>query len=152
MSPNMYTQQELDRKLLDAANALRGPVDPADFKAYIFPLLFFKRISDTWEWEYARALDEFDGDDDLARLPDNFRFVLPDGCLWRDVQDLNENVGAGLQTILDRIQEANPDALAGIFGGANWADKERLPEHALTNVLDVFDTLRLDPENVPYDL
>lgn len=39
MSPK-YSQAELDRKLLDAVNCLRGPVDPADFKAYIFPLLF----------------------------------------------------------------------------------------------------------------
>jgi type I restriction enzyme M protein len=46
----MYTQQELGAKLLDAANALRGPVDAADFKAYIFPLLFLKRISDICCW------------------------------------------------------------------------------------------------------
>src|SRR3954453_2800551 len=99
----MYSQAELDRKLLDAANALRGPVDPADFKAYIFPLLFFKRISDTWRWEYGRALEEFEGDDALAGLPDNFRFVLPEGCLWEDLQKVDENIGAALQTILDRI-------------------------------------------------
>jgi type I restriction enzyme M protein len=148
----MYSQAELDRKLLDAANALRGPVDPADFKAYIFPLLFFKRISDTWHWEYERALEEFDGDEELARLPDNFRFLVPEGCTWEDLQKVSENVGAALQTILDRVQEANPDTLAGIFGGAQWANKDALPEHALTGVLDVFDGLRLDPESVPHDL
>ena len=36
------TQQELEGRLWAAANSLRGPVDPADFKAYIFPLLFYK--------------------------------------------------------------------------------------------------------------
>src|SRR5687767_4559653 len=59
----MYSQAELDRRLLDAANALRGPVDAADFKAYIFPLLFYKRISDTWRWEHDQALKSFDGDE-----------------------------------------------------------------------------------------
>jgi type I restriction enzyme M protein len=147
-----YSQQELDRKLLDAANALRGPVDPADFKAYIFPLLFFKRISDTWRWEYAKAIEDFDGNEELARLPENFRFVIPEDCLWEDLQKVAENVGAALQLILDRIQEANPDTLGGIFGGAQWANKEALPEHALTNVLDVFDSLKLDPETIPHDL
>src|SRR5215207_982813 len=151
MTP-MHSQQELDRKLLDAANCLRGPVDPADFKAYIFPLLFFKRISDTWEWEHTTALERFDGDEELAALPDNYRFVVPEGCLWKDVQALSENVVAGLQRILDRIEEANPETLGGIFGGAQWADKSRLPESALTAVLDVFDSLRLDPESVPHDL
>lgn len=37
---------ELENWLWGAANILRGPVDASDFKAYIFPLLFFKRVSD----------------------------------------------------------------------------------------------------------
>lgn len=148
----MYSQTELDRKLLDAANCLRGPVDPADFKAYIFPLLFFKRISDTWRWEHSRTLDEYDGDEDLARLPENYRFVIPGGCLWEDVEKVAENVGAALQDALDRIQEANPEKLAGIFGGVQWADKNRLPEERLVAVMDVFASLKLDPVNTPNDL
>lgn len=148
----LYTQQELDRKLLDAANCLRGPVDPADFKAYIFPLLFFKRISDTWRWEHARLLQEFDEDEKLARLPDNYRFVIPEGCLWKDVEKVAENLGAALQTALDRIQEANPEKLAGIFGGVAWGDKQRLPEAALVAVMEVFSSLQLDPDSAPNDL
>lgn len=148
----LYSQQELDAKLLAAANALRGPVDPADFKAYIFPLLFLKRISDTWKWEHALALERFAGDEALAALPENYRFNVPPGCLWDDVLALPENVGAGLQLIFDRIQEANPEALAGVFGTVQWANKEVLPEERLVAVLDVFTTLKLDPDSVPHDL
>lgn len=165
MNPQpMYSQQELDAKLLAAANALRGPIDPADFKAYIFPLLFLKRISDTWHWEHARALELFDGDEDLAALSDNYRFVVPQapdgkrdasvpqGCAWDDLIVLEENVGAGLQLILDRLQEANPDTLAGVFGAAQWSNKAVLPEERLTAVIDVFTSLQLDPESVSHDL
>ena len=53
---------ELEQYLWKAANILRGPIDNADFKAYIFPLLFFKRISDTYDEEYSRALKESDVD------------------------------------------------------------------------------------------
>jgi len=53
---------ELEQYLWDAANILRGPVDASDFKAYIFPLLFFKRISDVYDEEYRQALDESGGD------------------------------------------------------------------------------------------
>jgi type I restriction enzyme M protein len=148
----LYTQQELDSKLLAAANALRGPVDPADFKAYIFPLLFLKRVSDNWLWEFAKALELYDGDDDLARLPENFRFVVPEGCLWDDVLALHENVGAALQLIFDRLQEANPETLAGVFGTVQWANKQVLPEERLLLVLDVFTSLRLDPDSVTHDL
>jgi type I restriction enzyme M protein len=154
------TQQELEQRLLAACNCLRGPVDPTDYKAYIFPLLFMKRISDYWDWEYAGALEAFDGDENLARLDDNFRFILPDadpdkdlpGCHWKDVQALSENIGVGLQTILQRIELANSDTLAGIFGDVQWANKEKLPEHALLNVIDEFSTLDLSPANAPGDV
>lgn len=147
-----YSQAALDRRLLAAANTLRGPVDPADFKAYVFPLLFFKRISDTWAWERERAFDAFNGNEELAAHPDNYRFVLPAGCRWDDALALHENVGAGLQQILDRIQEANPETLAGIFGDVQWANKEKLPESSLTNLLDVLSSLQLDPASVSHDL
>lgn len=52
---------ELESYLWGAANILRGPVDQADFKTYIFPLLFFKRISDVYDEEYAQALEESSG-------------------------------------------------------------------------------------------
>lgn len=152
MHGTKYSQAELETKLWAAANALRGPVDADKFKDYIFPLLFFKRISDTWEWEHAQALERYDGNEDLAGLAENYRFVIPRGCLWEDVLKLPENVGAGLQKILDRIQEANPDTLAGIFGTVQWANKEQLPEHALRNVLDIFTSLELDPESVSHDI
>jgi type I restriction enzyme M protein len=158
-SRSVITQQELEQRLLAACNCLRGPVDPTDYKAYIFPLLFLKRISDYWDWEYARALDGFGGDETLARLDDNFRFLVPGadpannlpGCHWRDVRNLTENVGSGLQTILQRIELANSDTLAGIFGDVQWANREKLPEHALMNVIDEFSTLDLSPESAPGD-
>lgn len=146
-----YSQAELDKHLLDAANALRGPIDPADFKAYIFPLLFLKRISDAWKWEYAQLMEDFD-DEEVALDPKSHRFVVPESCTWDDVLKLNENVGAGLQNILNRLEEANPNSLAGVFGNARWADKNTLPEARLTAVIDVFSRLTLDPENVPHDL
>lgn len=65
---------------------------------------------------------------------------------------LHENIGAGLQLIFDRLQEANPDTLAGVFGSAQWANKQVLPEERLLAVLDVFSSLQLDPDSVTHDL
>ena len=47
--------------------------------------------------------------------------------------------------MLDRIQQANPDTLAGIFGDVAWGNKDKLPEHALLNLIEAFDTLDLAP-------
>ncbi|MCB1192837.1 MAG: SAM-dependent DNA methyltransferase [Leptospiraceae bacterium] len=46
------TKKDLEDYLWGAANILGGVIDAADFKQYIFPLLFFKRISDVWDEEY----------------------------------------------------------------------------------------------------
>src|SRR5260221_5215541 len=70
----------LEAHLWASANILRGPVDAADFKTYIFPLLFFKRISDVYDEEIASALAESDGDQEYALFPENHRFQLPPGC------------------------------------------------------------------------
>ncbi len=146
------TQQDLESRLWAAANSLRGPVDPADFKAYIFPLLFFKRISDTWDSEHERALADYGGDKTLAALPENYRFQIPDGCHWRDLRRVTDNVGVALQTMLQRIEQANPDTLALIFGDVQWGNKEKLPEHALLNLIGAFATLDLHPSRVGHDV
>lgn len=47
---------QLKSAMWDAANTLRGSaVDRTDWKGYILPLLFFKRISDVWDEETAEA-------------------------------------------------------------------------------------------------
>src|SRR5213080_2801678 len=84
---SVLTQRELEARLLAAANGLRGPVDPADFKAYVFPLLFFKWISDTWDWEHAQAVVDFGDTVSDEEESDYHRFDIPDHCHWADVRN-----------------------------------------------------------------
>lgn len=51
------TLPDLEQYLARAADLLRGSIDQADFKAYIFPLMFFKRIGDVYIEEFQQALD-----------------------------------------------------------------------------------------------
>ena len=152
MGPAGVTQQELESRLWAAANSLRGPVDPSDFKAYIFPLLFYKRISDTWDAEHAAAEAKWGDDLDGEIEADYHRFTIPDGCHWADLRRVHENVGVALQKILDRIQQANPETLAGIFGDVAWGNKDKLPETSLLNLIDAFGTLDLSPDRVGHDI
>jgi type I restriction enzyme M protein len=116
----------LEAHLWEAANILRGPVDAADFKTYIFPLLFFKRISDVYDEETQLALEESGGDEVYASFPEQHRFQISPGCHWRDVRARTVNVGQALQNALRGIEKANPDTLYGIFGDAQWTNEERL--------------------------
>jgi type I restriction enzyme M protein len=146
------TLQELESRLWAAANALRGPVDPADFKTYVFPMLFWKWISDTWAFERAQAVAEF-GEDVPAEVEADFhRFDLPPSASWRVVTTKTDNIGVRVQQALGRIEQANPSTLAGIFGDAAWGNKERLPETALVNLIYAFDGLTLDPGHVTGDM
>src|SRR5204862_2277588 len=79
------SQQHLESYLWGAAIILRGLVDAGDYKQFIFPLVFFKRLSDVWDEDHAIALAESKGDADYATATANDRFVIPDGSHWNDV-------------------------------------------------------------------
>jgi type I restriction enzyme M protein len=145
------SQQQLEATLWRAANSLRGPVDPGDFKAYVFPVMFFKWICDTHAYHHAQAVADF-GDGLTEEVEADYQpFVVPAGCGWDDVRDAARNVGAKLADALYRLQQANPD-LVGVFGDVNWANKDRLPEAALVALLDTFHEVQLDPAHVEGDM
>lgn len=143
LQPISLTLGQLESHLWEAANILRGPVDAADFKTYVFPLLFFKRLSDVHDEEYQAALAESDGDEEYARFPQNYRFQVPEQCHWRDVRAVTTNVGQALQTALRGIEKANPETLYGIFGDAQWTNKERLSDALLRDLIEHFSRISL---------
>ncbi|NCC24600.1 MAG: SAM-dependent DNA methyltransferase [Deltaproteobacteria bacterium] len=142
----------LSNHLWESANILRGPVDAADFKTYIFPLLFFKRISDVYDEEYSQALAESGGDVEFANFPENHRFQIPDGCHWRDARIKSVNIGHALQNAMRCIEKANPDTLHGIFGDAQWTNKDRLSDSLLKDLIEHFSSLGLGNENCRADV
>ncbi|MFF7717118.1 N-6 DNA methylase [Streptomyces sp. NPDC007988] len=146
------TLAELEQYLAKGADLLRGSIDQADFKAYIFPLMFFKRISDVYLEEYAQALQESDGDHEFATFAENHRFTIPNGCLWDDVRERTENIGQALQTTFREIEKANPDTLFGIFGNASWTNKDKLPDAKLSDLIEHFSTRSLSNAAVAPDV
>src|SRR5208337_1303566 len=113
------------------------------FKTYVFPLLFFKRISDVHEEEYQAALEEAGGDEEYAQFPQNYRFQIPEGCRWSDVRAVASNVGQALQKAMRGIERANPETLYGIFGDAAWSNKDRLPDSLLRDLIEHFSRITL---------
>jgi type I restriction enzyme M protein len=145
------TQQELESYLWGAATHLRGHVQAGDYKQFVFPLLFFKRLSDVYDEEFSNALAESGGDEAYAAFPEQHRFVIPDGAHWRDVRAVAKNVGKAIQTALRDIEAANPGKLDGIFGDAPWTNRDRLPDEMLKNLIEHFSSRVLDRKAVPED-
>jgi len=146
------TLSQLESHLWESANILRGPVDAADFKSYVFPLLFFKRISDVHDEETVAALEEFDGDEEAATFAENYRFQIPEDCHWRDVRKVAANVGQALQTAMRGIEQANPHTLHGIFGDAQWTNKDRLSDALLRDLIEHFSKLSLGNASAKADV
>jgi len=142
---------QLKSHLWASANILRGPVDASDFKTFIFPMLFFKRISDVWDEEVAHVVDDF-GDPQLALFPENHRFQIPDGCHWSDVREAAANLGQALQHAMREIEKANPETLYGVFGDAQWTNKDRLSDELLKDLIEHFSKLPLGNCNVESDV
>jgi len=145
------TQQELEKYLWGAATALRGTIDAGDYKQYIFPLLFFKRISDVYDEEFANALVESDGDLEYAAFAENHHFQIPEGAHWNNVREKTVNIGSALQEAMRAIEQANPDTLFGIFGDASWTNKDRLSDAILTDLIEHYSQHKLNLSNVPDD-
>jgi len=145
------SQAQLESYLWGAATLLRGVIDAGDYKQFIFPLLFFKRVSDVYDEEFEQALVESGGDADYAKFADQHRFQIPDGGHWRDVRSKSTNVGQALQNAMRAIEKANPKLLYGIFGDAQWTNKDRLSDATLRDIIEHFSTLTLSVANVPED-
>lgn len=144
------TQRELESYLWGAATLLRGLIDASDYKQYIFPLLFFKRLSDVWDGDYQQALDET-GDEGYATDTANDRFVIPEGAHWNNVRATPRDVGRALLSAFLAIEAANPERLQGVFGNANWTDKAQMPDSTLKNLIEHFSKHVLTLAAVPED-
>ena len=152
MNKDKLSLSQLEQYLSKAAWILKGPVDASDFKVYIFPLLFFKRISDVYDEEFQLALQESNGDLEYASLPEFHRFILPEGCHWKNVRETTTNVGLAIEQALRGIEQANQEYLYGIFGDAQWSNKNKLSDRLLIDLIEHFSQYDLSNSQVEPDL
>ena len=145
------TQQQLESYLWGAATLLRGTIDAGDYKQYIFPLLFFKRLCDVFDEETQAALKESAGDQEYASYPEQHRFQIPHVAHWSEVRKSASNVGHALQVAMRAIETANQEKLHGIFGDAQWTNKDRLSDEMLRDLVEHFSRLVLSVANLPED-
>ena len=146
------TLQDLKSHLWNCAEILRGSaVDRTDWKAYILPLLFFKRICDVWNEERTEAATLF-GDVDPVDFPEVHRFHVPDGCAWQDVRETPANIGAALSHAMREIERANPETLYRVFGASDWGNREMLTDEILKDLIEGLSEVSLGNASVSSDI
>jgi len=148
--------QELYNHLYQGCSILRGCGVAADeYKTYLFPLMFLKRISDVYDEEYRHALEESDNDEEYARMADCHRFQIPSGCHWSDIRETTFDVGTKINNSMRKIESSNPRTLYGIFSDfdeASWTNKEKLPDENLMNLVEHLSMIRLDNDSISADV
>ena len=143
------TIDELEKYLWGSAVLLRTHVDAGAYKQYIFPLLFFKRLSDVYDEESRKVKEEFG--EEALEWDESHQFKIPAGAHWSDVRNVSQDVGKAIADAFHKIEAANPDKLQGIFGDASWTNKNRLPDRLLKDLMEHFSSKTLSIENCPAD-
>jgi type I restriction enzyme M protein len=128
----MITKQALGSILFGMADILRDKVE--DYKAYILSLLFFKRLSDNYEWETENGIKEFIKEnrrepsekEKSIIIGQKHDFKIPEGCFWKDVRDASpDRKNEKLNKAVNEIADANIDregkaVLKGVINTVRW--------------------------------
>ncbi|MDK0629168.1 type I restriction-modification system subunit M [Clostridium perfringens] len=151
------TLQELESTLLQCANILRGELSAAEYKDYIFGMLFLKRLNDEFDEEREERRKEFleDGLDkeeviELLEDPSIYEtFFVPEQARWEKLRNLTLNIGPELDKAFKALEdEPKNSELVGVLSTTNYNDKEKVPDKKLAQLLVLFSTVNLANSNL----
>jgi type I restriction enzyme M protein len=165
------TQQEIESRLWDAADELRAAMPEAQYSSVVFPLMFWKYLSDTWEHHHQEFLDENEGLDNLSteeaheiEYRDYQSFEIPlihPGTVrerrasWSSILSTITQPGLGqrVRASLQAIETANPDKFSRLFGSMTWTSEEVLPGEVLAAVMQAMDRApKMHEGNMAHDV
>ncbi|MFH0246203.1 N-6 DNA methylase [Streptomyces sp. HK10] len=165
------TQQEIESRLWDAADELRVAMPEAQYASVVFPLMFWKYLSDTWEHRHQEFLAENAGLDGLSpqeareiEYRDYQSFEIPliypgtaaeRRASWSSILATITQPGLGqrVRSSLQAIETANPDKFSRLFGSMTWTSEEVLPPEVLAAVMQAMDrTPKMHEGNLSHDV
>jgi type I restriction enzyme M protein len=167
----MITKQALGSTLFGMADILRDKVE--DYKAYILSLLFFKRLSDNYEWETENGIKEFikehgrepSGKEKKIIIEKKHDFKIPDACFWKNVRDETpDKKNEVLHKVVNSIADANIDkdgkaVLKGVINTVRWNEpapdgsgSKKLNPQVLTALISYLDAVDLSNKNASVDV
>ena len=141
-------------RLYKACDYMRGSIMRTDYRAYLFPLIFFKRISDVYDEECVVLRSQVP-DDEFVYDPENHRFDIPKGCHWKDIRETSVDIGSAFYEASIRIEEANPTTIKGIFSNLDtvlWTDKNVVSDELMVSLIEHFSAIPLGNKDYSSDI
>lgn len=149
------TSTQMFNHLFKACDIVRGPINQDDYKTYIIPLLFLKRVSDVYDEETAVAEAKYGEDIILYEEEELHKFIIPDGCHWTDIREKAENIGEAIISSMMAIESANPESMAGLFSSfdeASWTDKKKLTDERLKELVEHMSSIKVGNNDYTSDI
>lgn len=142
------TGTQIGSKLWSMANTLRSAgVRPADYQAYILPILMFKVVNDRNEGKREAVVAEQGEQFWEENKEDLTYFSIPAGCSFAEQSAVQMNLGESLRTALLEIEKNNSE-LAGVFLATDYAN---LSDKAMRDMYRVLADVSFSPEQTSQD-
>ncbi|MFX0199059.1 MAG: N-6 DNA methylase [Candidatus Hodarchaeota archaeon] len=132
---------DLMKELWQAAVNMRGPIEPADYKRYVLPLIFLRFLSINFEKRWQELVTEvrepespyYASDEEMAKQilndPDEYRsvgaFMLPEIATWDYIRShaQDDDIKVKLDDAMEALEKEYPEKLRGllprIYAGSN---------------------------------
>ena len=135
--------KDLEKKLWEAADKMRGAVPVSSYKFIVLGLIFLKYISDSFEEKYQELVDEGYGleDEKDSYMAENI-FYVPSKARWEylNVHSKDANIGQMIDEALEAIEKENANLRGVLIKQYNSPDYKNVN---LGELIDLFTNIKI---------